>query len=103
MRFCAVAFAIVGDFEDAMYCWRTQAQHWPDRNLGIVLAAGAGAMGVRLGSPYVRDTVVIERPEMGLGDEADVSAMDSTVGLLWRALVLWMVIVLLLGMASFFG
>ena len=52
VRFTATSFAIVGDFEDAAYCWRTQAARWPDPLLGIVLAAGAGALGVRLGSPF---------------------------------------------------
>ena len=41
----------LGDFEDALYCWRTQAGQWPDRNAGIVLASGDGALGVRLGLP----------------------------------------------------
>ena len=27
-RLTAVSFAIVGDFEDAVYCWRTQAAQW---------------------------------------------------------------------------
>ena len=50
-RLTAAAFAVVGDFEDAIYCWRTQAPAWPEPPAGIVLAAGAGAMGVRLGMP----------------------------------------------------
>src|SRR5258706_7715876 len=50
-RLTAAAFAVVGDFEDAIYCWRTQAAAWPDPNLGIVLAAGAGGPGVELGMP----------------------------------------------------
>jgi cobalamin biosynthesis protein CobD/CbiB len=29
-RLSAAAFAVVGDFEDAVYCWRTQAAAWPD-------------------------------------------------------------------------
>src|SRR6266513_1698531 len=48
VRFTAAAFAVVGDFENAVYCWRTQAADWPDPALGIVLASGAGAIGVRL-------------------------------------------------------
>jgi adenosylcobinamide-phosphate synthase len=50
-RLTAAAFAVVGDFEDAVYCWRTQARAWADPYMGVVLAAGAGAMGVRLGMP----------------------------------------------------
>lgn len=100
LRVTAVAFAIVGDFEDAIYCWRTQAAHWPDRGLGIVLAAGAGAMGVKLGMPVLEDGVLVDRPPLGVGEDADTAFLDSTVGLVWRALILWLLMLLLLGIAS---
>jgi len=104
VRLTAVSFAIVGDFEDAIYCWRTQARTWYDANEGIVLAAGAGAIGVRLGSVV---GVVAEsadmRPELGTGDEADVVPMTGTVGLIWRALVLWLFLILLLTVANWLG
>lgn len=100
VRLTATAFAIVGDFEDAVFCWRTQAAKWPDPSLGIVLASGAGAIGVKLGNPYMRDGGVVERPELGLDEEPDIGFLDSAVGLVWRALVLWMLMLLLLGIAS---
>lgn len=103
VRTTAAAFAIVGDFEDAVYCWRTQAGQWPDRDLGIVLAAGAGALGVLLGRPVVDDAEVSDRAELGLGDPADVDFMQSAVGLVWRATVLWMLLLFLLGLASLVG
>ena len=101
VRLTAAAFAVVGDFEDAIYCWRTQAAGWPDRLSGIVLAAGAGAMGVRLGMP-IADAAggVAPRPELGLGEIADAPFLDSTVGLLWRALVLWVLVLLVLAVVS---
>jgi cobalamin biosynthesis protein CobD/CbiB len=95
-RLTAISFAVVGDFEDAVFCWRSQAAQWRDSALGVVLAAGAGALGVRLGSPYVCDGVVVDRPELGLGDLAETAFLDSTVGLVWRSLVLWLAMVLLL-------
>ena len=101
-RFTAASFAIVGDFEDAIYCWRTQAARWPDPLLGIVLAAGAGALGLRLGLPIARGGVVEDRPELGLGEEADTPFLDSTVGLIWRALVLWLALLLVVSVAAVF-
>ncbi|HQR60998.1 MAG TPA: regulatory signaling modulator protein AmpE [Methylophilaceae bacterium] len=47
-RFTAGCFAVMGDFEDAVYCWRIQAFAWPDRAVGIMLASGSGALCVRL-------------------------------------------------------
>ncbi len=103
LRATASAFAIVGDFEDAVYCWRTQAGQWQDRDLGIVLAAGAGALGVQLGMPLVEGSEVTDRAALGLGDPADVDFMQSAVGLVWRATVLWMLLLFLLGLASLAG
>ena len=101
-RLTAAAFAVVGDFEDAIYCWRTQAPAWPDPNLGIVLAAGAGALGVKLGMPLMEVEGLQARPELGLGDAADAPFLDSTVGLLWRALVLWVFLLIVVSLARVF-
>jgi len=103
VRTTAAAFAVVGDFEDAVYCWRTQAEKWPDDGLGIVLACGAGALGVRLGMPVVESGELADRADLGTGDEADVDFMQSAVGLVWRAIVLWLLLLLLLGLASLVG
>jgi adenosylcobinamide-phosphate synthase len=102
VRLSAAAFAVVGDFEDAVYCWRTQARGWPDPNAGVVLAAGAGAMGVRLGMPLAGEDGDA-RPELGVGDDADVPALDAAVGLLWRALVVWIFVLILLSLGRVLG
>jgi adenosylcobinamide-phosphate synthase len=99
VRLTAASFAVVGDFEDAIYCWRTQARAWPDPDAGVVLAAGAGAMGVRLGMPLTAIDGVEVRPELGVGEAADSPFLDSLVGLVWRALVVWVFLILLLGLA----
>ena len=104
VRLTAIGFAIVGDFEDAIYSWRTQAAGWPDPQIGIVLAAGAGAVGVRLGMPLAEaDGTVLPRPDLGLGEIADAPFLDSTVGLLWRSLVVWVFLLALLTVARIFG
>lgn len=103
LRITAISFAIVGDFEDAMYCWRSQAEQWAQRGMGIVLASGAGAMGVKLGDPIPGRDGIEHRPELGLGDEADADYLDSAVSMVWRALVLWLVLLLLLTLARWTG
>ena len=100
VRLTAASFALVGDFENAVYCWRTQARTWPEPDAGIVLAAGAGAMGVRLGMPVQEVDGMHPRPELGTGEEADGPFLDTTVGMLWRALVLWVAV---LGGAAIVG
>lgn len=103
VRLSAAAFSIVGDFEDAVYCWRAQAAQWGDKASGILLASGGGALGVRLGMPIHESGEIVERPEMGLGDDADADFMQSTIGLIWRTLVLVFLVLALLGVAGWVG
>jgi adenosylcobinamide-phosphate synthase len=99
-RATAVSFAVVGDFADAFDCWRTQAASWSDPALGVVLASGAGAMGVRIGSAYPSGERVEERPELGTGEPAEPAHLDATVGLVWRALVAWLGLVCVLSIVA---
>ena len=99
VRLTAASFAVVGDFEDAIYCWRTQARTWMETSSGVVLAAGAGAMGVRLGMPVQEVEGMLPRPELGVGEPADGPFLDSTVGLVWRALVVWLFVLLIITVA----
>jgi cobalamin biosynthesis protein CobD/CbiB len=94
-RVTAFVFAIVGNFEDALFCWRSQAAQWPLPDEGVVLASGAGALGVRLGEPVARGEAWLDRPPLGTGDPAGEDALASLEGMLWRAIVLWMVAYLL--------
>src|SRR6185312_14107950 len=48
-RLTAAGFAIVGNFEEAINCWRRDAWLWRHPNEGTILAAAAGAVGVSLG------------------------------------------------------
>jgi adenosylcobinamide-phosphate synthase len=101
VRLTAVSFAVVGDFEDAIYCWRTQASAWPSPHEGILLASGAGALGTLLGGSLTGPTGEPDfRPQLGLGDPADVDTMPSAVGLVWRALLVWLLLLLLLTLAN---
>ena len=102
-RFTAASFAVVGDFEDAVYCWRTQAAAWPNEAQGIILASGAGALGVRLGETLPARGVLEYRPELGMGDEADADYLRSATGLVWRVLVVMMGLLLLLTFAHWLG
>jgi len=113
-RLTATAFAVVGNFEDAIYAWRNFASRWSNEAIGIILAAGGGAMGVRLGEPAAgapevlpADAATVDSMALegdGLpGAEPTPRALQSTVGLVWRALLLWMFLLLLLSIAVWVG
>ncbi|MEB0139797.1 MULTISPECIES: CobD/CbiB family protein [unclassified Undibacterium] len=108
-RLTAAAFAVVGNFEDAVYSWRNYAERWHDELVGIILSAGGGALGVRLGEPEEKalllqaDASAVDMDSLELesqpGAEASPRALQSAVGLVWRALLLWMLLLLLLSFA----
>jgi len=50
--------------------------------------------------PILDGGVVADRPELGLGEPADTGHLDSTVGLVWRALVMWLLLLLLVSLAG---
>jgi len=114
VRLTAIAFAVVGNFEDAIYAWRNFASRWTDESRGIILAAGGGAMGVRLGTPFENapqllpaDAALVDLSEAESdvlpGEEPNLRALQSTVGLVWRALILWMILLLLLSSVVWLG
>lgn len=96
VRLTAIGFAIVGNFEDAIWLLRENALRFTDTTRGILVASGAGALGVRLGdvqhlrraAPLDADAAIEGLP----GVEPGPAAMNSAVGLVWRSLVLWMVL-----------
>jgi adenosylcobinamide-phosphate synthase len=116
-RLTAFGFAVVGNFEEAVNGWRRDAGLWQQPNEGIILAAAAGAVGVQLGG-HAAPGVTPDRSKTfsgGLqagygtaqGSTAGVplqsSHLQSVVGLVWRSVVLWMLLLALLTLANILG
>lgn len=99
-RLTALTYAIAGNFEDATFCWRTQSGAWPEPEDGVVLAAGAGAMGVKLGQPLTVAGTPLWRPELGTGQPPDADSIDSGVSMIWRGLTIWLMAGLLVVVAG---
>lgn len=117
-RLTASGFAVVGNFEEAVNAWRRDAVLWPDPNEGVVLAAAAGAVGVNLlGVPPasaatlavadIRSDPGLEPPapegDTTVGVPPTTGHLLSMVGLVWRSVVLWMLLVALLTLANVLG
>ena len=60
-----------------------------------LVASGAGALGVRLGEPIAQGGALVSRPALGSGEMAREDALTSLEGLLWRALILWLIVYVL--------
>ena len=106
-RMTALGFAIVGSFEDAMDGWRHHAQNFPQDNDGVILAATAGAINIRLGGANLKATDDEERTGSGGGSTpgriASVSHFAQVVGLVWRTVIMWLLLLALLTMANLLG
>jgi adenosylcobinamide-phosphate synthase len=109
-RGTAISFAIVGNFEEAIDSWRRYAQRRDTSNDGLVLAATAGAVNIQLStvSQYAAaqgaapaavadDDTFVERPQ------PELQHLAVVVGLVWRTVVMWILMLALLTLARLLG
>lgn len=104
-RITAIGFAVVGNFEEAIDGWRRYAQQGGNSNDGLLLAATAGAVNIdlragahlRAQSPVADETAADGRPAPELPHLAVV------VGLVWRTVVMWLLLLALLTLARLLG
>jgi adenosylcobinamide-phosphate synthase len=68
----------------------------PDANEGVILAAGAGALGIRLGGVLNVAESELIRPEIGTEEQPALESIDAAVALVWRAMLLWFSVAALL-------
>jgi adenosylcobinamide-phosphate synthase len=109
-RLTALGFAIVGDFEGTIYCWRRVSRApagdgpgGPDTRT-LVLAAASGALGTRVLNAAEAARYLDEVGNEGAGlAEPGMPTVRSVVGLVWRALVLWLALLLLLTVVAWFA
>ncbi|MEO0003537.1 MAG: hypothetical protein RLZZ22_1229 [Pseudomonadota bacterium] len=105
-RATALAFAVVGNFEEAIAAWRSDAARAAQTNDGIVLAATAGAINVRLGGLGLgaQDSGASELSSVwSEGREPQNAHLTSLVGLVWRSVVLWLLLLALMTLARSVG
>ncbi|AGA89356.1 cobalamin biosynthesis protein CobD [Thioflavicoccus mobilis 8321] len=89
-RLTALAYALVGDTRRALRCWWRQGRHWKSPNAGPVMAAGAGALGIRLGGAAVYEGAVESRPSLGERGAATQADIGRALRLLARAVLLYL-------------
>jgi adenosylcobinamide-phosphate synthase len=116
-RLTATGFAIVGNFEEAVNSWRRDSALWAHDNEGIILASAAGAVGVQLGGSAAPGVTPDRSKTFESGGDMDATRaegstggvspqlghLQSVVGLVWRSVVLWMMLLLLLTLANLVG
>jgi adenosylcobinamide-phosphate synthase len=111
----AISFAVVGSFEEAIDGWRNYQPRFAGDNDGIVLAATAGAVNMSLmggasctmdsstgGFPGATNRSAMQAESLP-GQTPELSHLAVVVGLVWRSVVMWMVLLALLTLARLLG
>jgi len=99
-RLTALAYAFMGNWDNATKCWSRQASFWESTNAGVVMSAGAGALDVQLGGGDQYHGEYKDRPELGCGKKADPKTIDHACRLLNRSTILWACVVGLISLIS---
>ena len=89
-RLTALSYALVGHTRPALACWRTQAPAWDSPNAGPVMAAGAGALGVRLGGAAVYHGRTEARAALGQGAAPLGGDIARALKLVRHGVLLWL-------------
>jgi len=112
-RITAMGFAVTGSFEDAIDSWRSYERRADVTNDGVILASTAGAINLRLapvgdgpgaGVQGASDgSATMGTAEMNVGLEPEIGHLRIVVGLVWRTVVMWLVLLALLSLARLLG
>jgi adenosylcobinamide-phosphate synthase len=96
-RLTALSYLLVGDAVRGWRCWQSQGNRTESPNAGVVMAGGAGALGLQLGGPTAYHGELLEKPLLGEGIAPQGADIERAISLVQRALVLWVVLILILG------
>lgn len=99
-RLTALSYALLGRTRLALNCWRTQAAACDSPNGGPVMAAGAGALGIRLGGPARYRGQWLQKPWLGQGAEPVAGDILRALRLVQRSVALWVLVLLVAGSIS---
>lgn len=100
-RLAALTYALMGQTRNALYCWKTQAKSWKGINPGVVMASGAGAMGLTLGGLAQYHGQQVARPLLGRGTKPNALSIKASVQLVQRSLWLWLGVIFVEGLFVF--
>lgn len=102
-RITALSYALMGSFEDALHCWRRRMAIWSDINSGPLLASGFGALHMQNCEVSSETTDYDGGGGAELAVVPDAGHVRRVVALVWRVLLLWLVIGILMAGAHLAG
>ncbi len=113
VRMTAMGFAFVGSFEESIDLWRRWEILKPGNNDALLLAATSGAIGIELSEtigvgmvlPQAEPTAETAAPHgaVNISNLPQIGHLASVVGLVWRTVVMWLVLLALMTLARLLG
>lgn len=95
-RLTALTYAALGNTQLALRCWKTQAPVWDSPNAGPVMAAGAGALNIKLGGAARYQGEWHQRPLLGAGVHPVLNDIERALTLVRYGVYLWLVAFLII-------
>ncbi|GHC19777.1 hypothetical protein GCM10010082_09390 [Kushneria pakistanensis] len=103
-RLTALSYALAGlhwqtsknTCRAALQCWWKQGRSWKSPNAGPVMAAGAGALGIRLGGGGIYHGRHVASPVLGIGRTASTADIQHACTLIQRATLIWLAALLII-------
>ena len=113
VRMTAMGFAFVGSFEESIDLWRRWEIIKPGDNDALLLAATSGAISIQLNEPAGVGLAApslepldgkVEPGEAVDGHQSpQIGHLAAVVGLVWRTVVMWLVLLALMTLARLLG
>ncbi len=100
-RITASLYTVLGNRSRAWHCWQEQSVHCESPNAGVVMAAGAGALGIQLGGDSIYHGQPKTKPILGEGQLPDNDDLMRALRLLDRSLYLLVGLLMTLAVVSY--
>jgi len=91
-RLTAVVYLLCGSSLTAIKSWRNQAGTHKSPNAGLVMATGAGALGIIIGGPVSYHGNMQDKPYLGFGRPAQANDIPRSISLIEKGLLIWLVV-----------
>lgn len=88
-RLTACCYAVLGNTSAALASWKNEARQMASPNAGVVMATGAGALGLRLGGTACYDGKIVQKARFGGDNTPNNADIKRACQMVTRSVCLW--------------
>ena len=90
-RLTGLCFTLSGSMANALKAWSRQRGKHKSPNGGLVMASGAGALGVTIAGPVSYNGILEDKIYLGVGEKATIKDIPRAITLVHKSIVIWLV------------